>query len=189
MVKGIETLAQNLPIPPDQDSQTIHAKNLIIATNTIDVKTTDDLTVDFRRASPSTGQTTTDTQETFKLPMELIHSLARRGEKQQKLGTVLYTTSKFFSSTGPKNKDSNTSSYLNSRIISASISGMKVQNLAEPVVMTYDVLQEDSNGVPECVFWDFNALGNVSRIRCVYVGNQKVITTSNRKSEKIIERH
>lgn len=166
MAVGIETLAQNLPIPANKSSFTIHTANFVISTNYINMQSTNPLVMDLSGTTltQTRNETTEENiKETFTIPSELIQSLNTREEKQIKLGTVLYSTSKLFNTKVGLHNKSNTSSVLNSRVISAGINGLKVQNLSEPVVMTFQTLKEMPSSFSQCVFWDFKALGMFSK--------------------------
>ena len=62
---------------------------------------------------------------------------------------------------------------VNSFIISASVKGLVINNLTEPVETAYYPLQRGNNKNAECVFWDFrlkNGQGDWSGEDCYYKG-------------------
>jgi hypothetical protein len=77
--------------------------------------------------------------------------------KQQKISFVVYKNAKLFPL-----QENETSSNLSiaSRVISASVLGMKVVNLSNPVTIKLLHTQQSAN-TSVCVFWDFNMHGIV----------------------------
>ncbi|XP_041462715.1 serine-rich adhesin for platelets-like [Lytechinus variegatus] len=109
-----------------------------------------------------------------------------RNKNNTRVSFVLYRTTSLFPSRSllASNKGKAYDRTSNTRIISASIDGMTISNLSEPVVTSYqpiiginDTLSDDEIVVnitnPACVFWDFEAddgYGNWSSEGCQLVG-------------------
>nr|XP_054753758.1 adhesion G-protein coupled receptor G6-like [Lytechinus pictus] len=111
---------------------------------------------------------------------------AIRKKNNTRVSFVLYRTTSLFPSRSllASNKGKAYDRTSNTRIISASIDGMTISNLSEPVVTSYqpiiginDTLNDDEIVVnitnPACVFWDFEAddgYGNWSSEGCQLIG-------------------
>ena len=149
-------LAQNLPVPANQTSVTLQTPNLVISSTKINPSA-------FKGVSIGFGGSSTDNSnkivEALTLPQSLFENIVVHGQEGTKLGSVLFFKSILFGSEGLDDTTS-TTSYLNSRVISASINGVKVQHLTtEPIVMKHRILKVDVNNAPVCVFWDYNTKG------------------------------
>ncbi|XP_011682085.2 adhesion G-protein coupled receptor G2 [Strongylocentrotus purpuratus] len=134
--------------------------------------------------SSSTTMETNPVQAQLFLPPSIGKAI--RGNNNTRVSFVLYRTTSLFPSRSllasnkgkPYNRTSNT------RIISASIGGIKITNLSEPVLTSYMpiTVTNDTNTYnetlvdvtnPVCVFWDFDAddgYGNWSTDGCQLVG-------------------
>ena len=155
MVKSIETLAQNLPIPKNQTSIKLWTPNLIISTTKIVTSLFNGLSVNFN----DTTETSQGLGESITLPRSLFHDTNTQVKEETKLGSVLFFSSSFFSEKG-FDETTNASSTLNSRIVSISINGVKIKHLhTEPLRIRYRPFETDTKGVPICVFWDFQLNG------------------------------
>lgn len=102
------------------------------------------------------------------VPKDLFETLESERE-QQRLSFVVFRKTSLF-----QTPDRNTERKINSFIIAASVKGLEVKKLTEPVEMVYSPLVEPGKDeTPICVFWDFklnNGQGDWSESGCDYKG-------------------
>ena len=110
-----------------------------------------------------------DVETSVALPADLFGNLTSDNRNEVNIGFIIYYNSKFFQ---PVDDDSEGSVryFVNSRVISASIQGLTVENLINPVQAVFQPLMTKANGVPVCVFWDFSAAG---KSRDIWMQNNK----------------
>ena len=99
-----------------------------------------------------------DVETSVALPADLFGNLTSDNRNEVNIGFIIYYNSKFFQ---PVDDDSEGSVryFVNSRVISASIQGLTVENLINPVQVVFQPLMTKAKEVPVCVFWDFSAAG------------------------------
>ncbi|CAB4013760.1 adhesion G- coupled receptor G7-like [Paramuricea clavata] len=115
------------------------------------------------------------------MPKSLFENLNIDSEAQnQRIAFVIYKNSSLFQSQVKEMTDGETINKLNSLVISGSIRGGKLTNLQDPIVTTYQPLDEGIYKETACVFWDFslkNGVGNWSQTGCTYKGVKDGIVT------------
>ena len=123
----------------------------------------------------------TVSQISLTMPKSLFENLSIDSEAQnQRIAFVIYQKSSLFQSQVNETTDGETVNKLNSLVISGSIRGEKLTNLQDPIVTTYQPLDEGIYEETACVFWDFslkNGVGDWSQTGCSYKGMKDGIVT------------
>ena len=123
----------------------------------------------------------TVSQVSLTMPKSLFENLNIDSEAQnQRIAFVIYQKSSLFQSQVNEMTDGETVNKLNSLVISGSIRGEKLTNLQDPIVTTYQPLDEGIYEETACVFWDFslkNGVGDWSQTGCTYKGMKDGIVT------------
>ncbi len=113
-------------------------------------------------------------QITLTMPKSLFENLTIDSKSQnQRISFVVYRKHPLFQSVINETTDEKTVKKLNSWVISGSVKGEKLTNLKDPIVTTYQPLEEGINENTACVFWDFSLKSNVgdwSQAGCSYKG-------------------
>lgn len=130
LLEAVELLAENLHIPETKDSLRIKKKTFLIDLHTIDVNTDKGMTYGFRNDSEENGM---NLNSVF-LPQKLVDRVKANttdGSTSPMIILSTYLLPSMFTE-----QRENTNSELGSVIVSASISRYKVEDLADPVVIT-----------------------------------------------------
>ena len=122
-------------------------------------------------------------QVSLTMPRTLFENLNIDAENQRVSFVIYRRLSLFQTDTDIQNTTGReTIKKLNSWVVSGSVSGQKLENLADPIVTTYKPLKNGLHEKTVCVFWDFslnNGLGNWSRAGCSFTGIKDGIVTCN----------
>ena len=154
LLKAISSLAENLPLLPNETSRLLKSQKVVIQTTRVDVRS-------FPGLSFNGDEKQSEVQANIVLPKTMFEGRDRskRAEEQiTKVGFTLYRSNKLFqmvSEPGIKKGRS----VVNSQTISASVRGFKIESLAEPIETHFSTLNKDGQGISTCVFWDFNGAG------------------------------
>ena len=129
LLETVELLAENLRIPETEDSLSIKKKTILIDLQTIDVNTDNGTTYGFRNNSKENGM---NLNSVF-LPQRLVDQVKANTTDNSTSPVIILTT--YLSSSMFTEQRQNTNLQIDSVIVSASISGYKVENLKDPVVI------------------------------------------------------
>ena len=170
----IENIAANLTVPSGNTSRDLLSPNLLIKVVLPNMAT---FTKNgYRLASRASASQvddslTADTISTSELPASQVQTgiflppgIARRFDNTSgspvRFALAIYQNHKLFQTVSDDDDDDGVSEgwSVNSRVISSSVVGVPMTNLTEPVVTTFQPL-EQSDMFPVCAFWDFGANG------------------------------
>ena len=174
----IESIAANLTVPAGNTSRDLLSPNLLIKVVLPNMATftKHGYRLASRAASSQVGDSlTADTISTSELPASQVQTgiflppgIARRFDNTSgspvRFALAIYQNHKLFQTVSDDDEDDDGVSVgwsVNSRVISSSVVGVPMNNLTEPIVTTFEPL-EQSDMFPECAFWDFVANGKDS---------------------------
>lgn len=122
-------------------------------------------------------------QVSLTLPPSLFENLKVDREAQnQRISFVIYRQTSLFQSLDRNTSDLNNQTVRkkNSFVIAGTVKGFEMTNLTDPVVSTYDPLEEGIEETTACVFWDFklnDGVGDWSDDGCTYKGTKNGMVT------------
>ena len=118
-------------------------------------------------------------QISLTLKKSLFENLAIHNKaKNERISFVIYRKTSLFQSQETKNR--NTVNKLNSWVISGSVKGVKLTDLNDSVITTYQPVEDGIHEKTACVFWDFslnNGAGGWSGNGCSYKGKENGVVT------------
>lgn len=121
----------------------------------------------------------TTSQISLTMQKSLFENLSIHNEtKNERISFVIYRKTSLFQSHETKNRD--TINKLNSWVISGSVKGVKLTDLNDSVVTTYQPIGEGIHEKTACVFWVFslnNGVGGWSENGCTYKGTENGFVT------------
>ena len=185
----IKTYLENVPIDSgrnvsqDEGNLAVHAEDFNV-TNFQGVRVTDsegrnlDVVND---ATNNVGSFTSQVLLTMTIPKSFFESVKNRA-KMQRLYLVVYRKTFLFQSPAQNltKSKAQTVRKKNSFVIAASVKGLEVNNLSEPVESNYYPLQRGIDKTAQCVFWDFklkSGHGDWSGDGCNYRGSSNGLVT------------
>ena len=123
-------------------------------------------------------------QVSLAMPSSLFEDLDIDVNTQsQRISFIIYRKTSFFTTSENKeaNSQTNTVRKTNSFVISGSVKGQRLTNLADPITTTYQPLDAGIDETTACVFWNFTAgsstSGNWSSVGCSYQGTEDGVVT------------
>ena len=165
----MDKIAENLPISPNQTSRLIVSPNVAVQANRVRPQSFSGLL--YGTSKPANGQGMTadniltgeptsrdDVEVSVSLPSNLFEGVAIGNSDTASVGFVIYQNSKFFQPAKDEDEEK-TSSFVNSRVISASVQGVKVENLSKPLELVFRPLDTEARGTAAGAFWDLLAAG------------------------------
>ena len=152
LLKVIDSIAENFPLSANETSRVLRSKSIVIQTNRTQVESFTGLLFDG-------DQKQSESQRThIALPRTLFDEVSV-GDADARVGFTLYRNNKLFRMIPEPGAKKEGAAVLNSMAISASVKGIKINNLKNPVSIQLQLRSPTEGGASTCVFWDFTAAG------------------------------
>ena len=152
LLKAIDSLAENFPLSANETKRVLRSNSIVIQTNRIHVESFTGLSFDGDQQE--SGRLTTR----IALPRTLFDEVSI-GDADARVGFTLYRNNKLFRMIPEPGAKKEGAAVLNSMAISASVKGIKINNLKNPVSIQLQLRSPTEGGASTCVFWDFTAAG------------------------------
>jgi hypothetical protein len=156
-IKVLDKLTEKLPLEEGTTSRVLNSTNLAIRANAVTRDSFQGITFGIKKNNkdgPSGTSVITNAQHSS-IFVKLPNTILKNSKKSSiRIGFIYYANNKLFQS-NPQDEERET--LLSNEIISSSVYNESVQNLTDPVSLSFPKLK-DNDGNPGsptgCVFWD-----------------------------------